>query len=135
MADEVPVAPLAAYEHEFDEADNRRFSKLAGAMSFVAIASLVLGIIYCIGGVVSMQYPLAALLQIGEGVVFLLIAGWLRSAAASFRDIVRTEGNDLMNLMYAMTKLRSVYSLQAWLVGIACVLFVVALFLFLGGSS
>lgn len=134
MADEVPVAPLASYEHEFDEADNQQFSKLAGAMRFVAISMLVLGVIFCLVGVMSMSAPLSALISIGQGVVFLLISGWLNSAATAFRDIVRTEGNDLMNLMYAMTKLRSVFRLQAWLIGIACVLFVLALFLVLGRS-
>jgi hypothetical protein len=129
MADEVKVAP---YEHEFSEEHNREFSKLAGAMKFVAVVMFILGVLYLIGGVMEMSAPVAALLTIGRGIVFVVIGGWLWSAATSFNDIVKTEGNDVMNLMFALRKLRSVYTLQAWLFAIACVLIVVAVFLLVG---
>jgi hypothetical protein len=129
MADEIKTP---SYEHEFSEEHNREFSKLAGAMKFVAIVMFIFGIIYMILGVMAMSAPVVALLTIGRGVIFVVIAGWLWSAATSFNDIVKTEGNDLMNLMFALRKLRSVYTLQAWLIAIGCILVVVAVFLLFG---
>ncbi|HEV7558062.1 MAG TPA: hypothetical protein VGO00_21490 [Kofleriaceae bacterium] len=129
MADETK---LPAYEHEFSEEHNREFSKLAGAMKFVALVMFILGVVYMILGVLSMSAPIVALLEIGRAVIFMVIGGWLWSAATSFNDIVKTEGNDVMNLMYAMRKLRSVYTLQAWLFVIACILIVIAVFLLVG---
>jgi hypothetical protein len=132
MADDVK---MPAYEHEFGDAENQEFSKLSGAMKLVAITGYVFGILYVLSGIISLNTPFAATLTIGEGVVAILIATWLWSAAVSFRDIVVTEGNDLMNLMYAMRKLRKVYALQAWLFAIACILFVLLIFLLVGRSG
>ena len=50
-------------------------------------------------------------------------------------DIVTTQGNDIGNLMFAMRKLKSVYTLQAVLLGLACLLVIVVLFLVIGGHS
>jgi hypothetical protein len=44
------------------------------------------------------------------GLFFLLMGVWTRSAAASFRRIVDTRGNDIANLMNGLGALHSMYS-------------------------
>jgi hypothetical protein len=65
---------------------------------------------------------LSGFVTAGQGFVLVVIGGWLVSASGALADVVATEGNDIRNLMFAMKKLKSVYTLQAWLLGIACVL-------------
>lgn len=67
------------------------------------------------------------ILTIAQGLLVLLVGAWLATAAGSLAAIVSTEGNDILNLMYAMRKLKSVFTLQAWMLGIACALICVSL--------
>lgn len=55
------------------------------------------------------------------GLIFLLQGVWMRSAAASFRLIVDTRGNDITNLMNALGSLRSMYG-QVYLLLLAALL-------------
>lgn len=115
-------------EYEFDINDNEVFNGTAKAMKFVSVATFVFGILYVLAGVLSLASPIQGVIDIAMGICMIMIASWLWSAASSFKMIVVTEGNDITNLMYAIQKLRSVYTLQAWLIGIVCVLFVLLLF-------
>jgi NADH:ubiquinone oxidoreductase subunit 6 (subunit J) len=45
------------------------------------------------------------------GLFYLMLGTWTRSAAASFRKIVTTHGQDIRNLMEGMSALHSMYSL------------------------
>lgn len=45
------------------------------------------------------------------GLFFLLLGAWTRSAGRSFRKIVDTQGNDITNLMNAVSSLQSMYAL------------------------
>jgi hypothetical protein len=109
-------------EHEFDASENEVFSGLSGSMRFVAVVTIILGILLAIIGVMSMSAPIDALVNIGQGVCLVLIGAWLFSAGSSFSDVVHTEGNDITNLMFAIKKLKNAYTLQAWLFGIAIAL-------------
>jgi hypothetical protein len=122
-------------EFEFDINDNEVFDGTSKVMKFVSIATFVFGILYMLAGVMVLSYPLMGVIRIIIGITMIMTASWLWGAAVSFRMIVVTEGNDITNLMYAIRKLRSVYTLQAWLIGIAVALFVLALFLLLGHSA
>jgi len=121
-------------EFEFDINDNEVFSGTSKAMKFVSIATFVFGILYLLAGVLSLARPVQGVIDIAIGICMIMIGSWLWSAAVSFKMIVVTEGNDITNLMYAIKKLRSVYTMQAWLIGIACALFVLALVLILGST-
>jgi hypothetical protein len=123
------VDPNAA-NYEFDQTDNDVFSGLSKAMKFVGVISGVLGILQAIGGLLSGH--LQGLLTAGQGFVLILIGGWLVSASGALGDIVTTQGNDIGNLMFAMRKLKSVYTLQAVLLGLACLLVIVLLFVVIG---
>jgi hypothetical protein len=87
-----------------------------------------------------MSYPPAAR-AIG-GVIGLAIAAiipafvtvWMFRSAAAFRRIVDTQGNDVPNLIEALTYQRSFFGLLKWLtilalvfVGLACLIGMVAL--------
>jgi hypothetical protein len=108
-------------EYEFGAAENEVISGLAGPMRFVGVLSVIFGCLYLIPALLALGSYMG-MLALGEGIALIAIGAWLSSAAGSFRDVVITEGNDVTNLMFALRKLRSVYTLQAWLMGIACVL-------------
>ncbi len=95
-------------------------------MRFVGVMSIVFGVLEALFGLVA-GINLRGLLTIGQGALLIVIGGWLATAATSLGDISKTQGNDVMNLMYAMRKLKSVFTLQAWLMGIACALLIAAL--------
>jgi hypothetical protein len=107
-------------EYEFDINENEVIDGLSRSMNFVGIIMLIFGGLIVLAGVVNLPRGVA-LLQIGQGVVMMLIGGWLFGAARSLKDVVRTEGNDITHLMSALRKLRSVYFTQAVLYILACV--------------
>jgi hypothetical protein len=116
-------------EFEFDINDNEVFDGTSKAMKFVSVVTFIFGLLYVLSGVMSLGRPVAGVINLALGICMIMIASWLWSAAVSFKMIVVTDGNDITNLMYAMRKLRSVYTLQAWLMAIACLLILLALFL------
>lgn len=115
-------------EYEFDLSENDVIRTLAGPMKFVGVLSIVFGILNGIIGFFAIN-QLPGILKLGEGIALVAIGAWLASAAGAFRDIVNTEGSDIANLMAALRKLRSVFTLQAWLLGITCGLLVVTVLL------
>ena len=121
----VDPTAVGAASYEFSGADNEVFSGLAKAMKFVGVIMGVLGVLQAIGGLVSGH--LQGLLNAGQGFVMILVGGWLVSASGALADIVTTQGNDIGNLMFAMRKLKSVFTLQAVLLGIACAFVLIAL--------
>jgi hypothetical protein len=116
-------------EYEFDINDNEVFNGTSKVMKFVSIFTFIFGLLYLLSGIMSLGAPIQGVVNIAMGICMIMIASWLWGAAVSFKMIVVTEGNDITNLMYAIKKLRSVYTLQAWLIGIVCVLFVLLLLL------
>jgi hypothetical protein len=67
------------------------------------------------------------------GIIYLLIGVWTRSAAASFQQIVTTQGSDITNLMNGIGSLNKMYSLIYTLLVIAFVVFLIAIALGLYG--
>ena len=112
--------------YEFSSTDNDVFRGVASMMKFVGVMSSLFGVLELISGF-NTGMTLTGLLTVGQGIALMAIGGWLAAAAGSFRDVAETEGNDIGNLMLAMAKLRSVYTLQAWLMGAACALMIVAI--------
>jgi hypothetical protein len=112
------VAP--AREYEFDMNENEVIDGLASPMKLVGIISIVFGVLTLIPAFLSIA-SFGGMLLLFEAIALLAIGGWLTGAARAFRDIVTTDGSDISNLMIALRKLRSVYTLQAWIMAIACV--------------
>jgi hypothetical protein len=113
-------------EYEFDASENEVISGLASAMRFVGVVFIVLGAINSLGGVVG-GATLAAMITLGQGILMIIIGAWLIGGAGSFRDVVTTEGNDISHMMAALRKLRSVFTLQAWVLGIVIILALVVI--------
>jgi hypothetical protein len=61
-----------------------------------------------------------------SGAVYLAIGLWTRKAAASFSEIVDTEGSDVDHLMGALGQLLKLYRLQYWMIMIILVVAVLA---------
>ncbi|NJL43462.1 MAG: hypothetical protein HC856_06310 [Pseudanabaena sp. RU_4_16] len=64
---------------------------------------------------------------ISQGLVLLLVGSWTKKAGTSFKQIVDSRGQDIRNLMDAMSSLRKLYTLQYWLLVIALVIVAIAL--------
>lgn len=120
--------------YEFGEGDNQTFIGIARSMKFVGILSIVFGALEVLSGI-GAGMNLAGMATIGEGAVLITIGAWLVPASSSFAAVAGTVGDDIGNLMEAMRRLRKVYALQAWLLGLACVLVLVGSVLALGTSS
>ncbi len=125
------TAPAAApaSEYEFNDAQNRVFSDLGGAMAFVAVALVVLGAFSILVGGLAIAGGAGSdgVASLVQGVVLLLIGIWTRGAAGSVRQIVSSRGSDVANLMHAMEHLGRVYRLQRVLLLIAIVFLVLGI--------
>ncbi|MCU0658069.1 MAG: hypothetical protein MUF64_23240 [Polyangiaceae bacterium] len=109
--------------YEFNEAQNGQISGLAGAMSFVGLLLLVSGVIEVVVGLVAMFGPTPGqgFGALAQGILNLLLGSWTRKAAGAFDQIVKTQGNDIDNLMAALGELSRVYHLQRVLVLVSVV--------------
>jgi hypothetical protein len=66
-----------------------------------------------------------------NGLLYLLLGVWTRSAGGSFKQIVRTRGSDISHLMEALSSLNKMYSLIYALIVIGVLLFLAAIGLFI----
>jgi hypothetical protein len=66
-----------------------------------------------------------------NGLLYLLLGVWTRSAAGSFKKIVDTRGSDITRLMEALSSLNKMYSLVYTLIVIGVLLFLAAVGLFI----
>jgi len=113
--------------YEFTDQQNARFSALASAMAFVAMAQLTACVVV-IAAVAWMRLsPTVAVIVAIPAVVLAVTAVQLLRAAAHFRRIAAIRGNDIDNLMTAIGREVSAYRLQRWLWLVAAATIVVAL--------
>jgi hypothetical protein len=110
--------------YEFTDAQNASIRELAGAMKFVAVVELILGILY---GVLALFAFLGN--SIGSGIAYgitcvitIALATMLSSASGYFKNIVNTRGADVMHLMGALDHLRKYFNLKRTLYIIAMIL-------------
>jgi hypothetical protein len=115
--------------YEFNDAQNDRISRLAGAMSFVGLLLLVSGVIEVVVGLAVMFWltPGQGFGALAQGILNLLLGSWTRKAAGAFDQIVKTQGNDIDNLMAALDELNRVYLLQRVLVLMSIVVALITL--------
>jgi hypothetical protein len=135
----IPASPAVAAAtgqsgYEFGPEDNDVLLGLARSMKFVAVVSLVCGMILMVlaMALISAQPMTAFVREFVQGLVTAVIGGWLLSAAGSLRDVATTTGADIPNLMFAMRKLRQVFTLQAILLAVVMVVVVLAIVLAIG---
>jgi hypothetical protein len=107
--------------YEFTALENRRFTRLAGAMQIVALlevvgaaGSVLLAAPLALDGI-EKKSALATLLPIAAVLVPLLVGFWTYRAGGHLRMIVRTQGDDIRHLMAAVGQLTNLYILQIWL--------------------
>ena len=111
--------------YEFTSTQDRLISELSNKMRFVSYVLIVIGALLIFAGLVSINQ--GGFGSVIYGIVQLLVGVWTNKAAASFRKIADTQGNDISNLMDALAELRKLYTLQYWLFILALVFIVIGL--------
>ncbi len=95
-------------QYEFTDQENVLVNDLAQKMKYVGIFGIILGVVEILssffgekGGIIS-------------GVISIIVGVWTINASKFFQKIVDTTGNDMSNLMSALTELKKLYGLQYW---------------------
>lgn len=107
--------------YEFTALENKKLTRLAGAMQIVAALEIVaagLGALRALPAFWSGWQTgdvLASLLPLAAVIAPLLVGLWTFRAGGHLRLIVRTEGDDIRHLMAAVGELTKLYILQLWL--------------------
>lgn len=134
-------SPAASAEYEFDAAQNTMLGDLSSKMRFVGLILIIVGALSLVGGILAtVRGGGTAALSEGitsliSGVLYAIVGVWTRKAAASFQQIVDTEGQDIINLSSALAELLKLYTLEFWIMVIALVLFVVGAIAGAAGAS
>lgn len=110
-------------QYEFDMEENTVIDSLAGLMKFCAWVSIVFGALNLALGLVQLggDKEGEGIASMFQGTVMMVVGVWTRRAARAMKDIVTTEGNDIINLMAGLRELKKVYKLQAVLIGLALI--------------
>lgn len=104
---------MESQRYEFSGSQNELIKNLADKMRLVGYFLIVAGVLGVVGGVLALRA--GGLGNIISGVVYILIGFWTNNASSGFQRIVKTQGNDIENLMGALGELRKLYTLQYWL--------------------
>ena len=113
--------------YEFDSTQEKLVQALANKMRFVSFFLIAIGILRFITGIVALIRGAPLIDAIISGIIILLIGFWTYTAASSFNRIVKTQGNDIENLMNALKELRKLYTLQFWLFIIVLIATIIAI--------
>lgn len=122
--------------YEFNESENSIFADVASKMSAVGFFSIFFGLLNIALSIVYLfqisqsgdsRITMQGIGGISQGLVLLLVGSWTKKAGTSFKQIVDSRGQDIRNLMDAMSSLRKLYTLQYWLLVIALVIVAIAL--------
>lgn len=119
-------------EYEFDQSQNELILDLSQKMLFVGYFFMGLGVLAGIRGGLDFLKPELLVQGVGQvivGVVQFMIGLWTLKASSSFKLIVKTEGNDIGNLMGSLGQLRKLYGLKYWLLILSLVFFALSLVL------
>jgi hypothetical protein len=101
-------------QYEFDSKQNAIIEHLSRAMVWIGTPLLLLGILYGLGGVVSIvqaiiqqkaEFAFGGVWSLLGALFFCALGIWTRNAAHSFHRIVSTTGRDIDNLMDALSNL------------------------------
>lgn len=103
--------------YEFNNTQNQLIRQLSQKMRFVGYFLIALGALLILTGIVE-----GGLGTIIQGTIQIVVGIWTAKAASSFQLIVKTQDNDIENLMKALGELRKLYALQYWAFLIALIL-------------
>jgi hypothetical protein len=119
--------------YEFGPGESAEIAGLAGAMRFVGVAWVILGVINVVRAFLSLGRggPEAVLTMVDEVLSRVVVGALFLGAGAYFKQIARTRGGDIPLLMAALGKLRSAFSLLRIVIVLALVLAVLAFVLFM----
>jgi hypothetical protein len=128
-------------EYEFSPAEEAVFAEVSRTMRLVSWIAIALGLLGVASGILELtagmdredMSPAFGLGAIIQGVILMVIGGWVGSAAESFSDIVTTCGTDISHLMTAVRYLRKIYRVHAWMIALAAVLLVAVVAILLRG--
>ena len=102
--------------YEFTPEQNVTIDLLASRMRFVGIISIILGSFYAlVSPLILMTEPFTFIMHLPLMVLLVIIGLLTNNASSSFRKIVKTKDYDIPHLMDALGNLRTLYSLQFWL--------------------
>lgn len=125
--------------YEFTEEQNGIIGALASAMSFVGIVVMIAGVLGLLGGGITAAAAATksqwaavghGLGQFVGGALYIYFGNLTRNAATGFENIVKTQGNDIGNLMSALGQLKTYFTVTRVILIVAIVLNLLA---FIGG--
>ena len=130
----------SAGSYEFSSQENETIGALAGAMKFVAVIELIIGILTAVAAVFAMLgNSMLNFVIYGVNALFsIILATMLMTASGYFRSVVDTKGNDIMLLMGALDALKRYFSLKRvlYIIGLCLVgAFILLAFVFFTGHS
>lgn len=114
---------------EFGAAENQVFEDLAKKMEFVGFATMLVGgLLFLYGLLAALQHGSTALLvDIGAGVLIAAIGIWTRRAGVEFQLVAETHGKDISHVLAALTNLHRLYVAQYWILLVALIFFVLVI--------
>jgi len=114
--------------YEFNSGQNQSIRKLTKQMMFVSITLVVLGALFAVYGVYYLVGTEDGFLKFIFNVVIALVMVVMGvitlGSAKSFKLVVKTEGNDIDNLMNALDKLTTWFSIQTMMIIIGMVILI-----------
>jgi len=114
--------------YEFNTSQNESIKKLISQMMFVSIFLIVLGALFAGFGIYHLVSPEGSIIKfiinIVMAVVLVVMGVVTINSASSFKLVVNTEGNDIENLMNALDKLTTWFSILTMMILISIVVFV-----------
>lgn len=111
-----PRLPAAAPGYEFSAAQEVLIASLARLMRIVGGVSVAFGALVVVLGLMAGGNGVAAFVQ---GALMLVIGVLTFAAGGRFAQVAETTGRDIALLMEALDKLRTLYLVQVWMLGIA----------------
>lgn len=112
----VPPPPKLPAPFEFSAPQEALIGSLGRLMRIVGLVSLVFGGLVAVLGLMARGNAIVALVQGGMMVAIGLLT---YSAGSRFRQVVDTTGRDIAHLMEALDRVRTIYLVQVWVLGIA----------------
>lgn len=110
-----PRRPTPA-DYEFNPRQEQTIASLARLMQVIGGASILFGALALLALLGSRSNALVVLIQSG---LMIAIGGLTFSVGARFYRIRDSVGRDIAHLMDALNGLRTIYLVQAWVLGIA----------------
>ena len=112
----VPPAAKLPTPFEFSAPQEALIGSLGRLMRIVGVVSLLFGVLVGVLGLMARGNAIVALIQAGMMVAIGLLT---YSAGSRFRQVAETTGRDIAHLMEALDRVRTIYLVQVWLLGIA----------------